>query len=256
VDKEILQSKSKLLSELDINANYLFGDYNLRYETKVILRKNGSERTIRPPCQKLKDAQRNVLDNILNTVQLNDSVYGLSKDKGIKANAQAHIKNAESRLVNLDVTNFFPSINYRVVKQIFKGIGFNDDCASCLTKICTVDDCLPQGAPTSPYLSALAFKKIDGKIYNYSIKNNLTYTRYFDDLTLSGHNLSDNCIEYIEGIVSATHFELNSQKREVFEKEQSKLITGIVISKEGLDVSDEQKTDLRKITDSMSKVMK
>jgi retron-type reverse transcriptase len=245
VDKEILQSKSKLLSELDINANYLFGDYNLRYETKVILRKNGSERTIRPPCQKLKDAQRNVLDNILNTVQLNDSVYGLSKDKGIKANAQAHIKNDESRLVNLDVTNFFPSINYRVVKQIFKGIGFNDDCASCLTKICTVDDCLPQGAPTSPYLSALAFKKIDGKIYNYSIKNNLTYTRYFDDLTLSGHNLSDNCIEYIEGIVSATHFELNSQKREVFEKEQSKLITGIVISKEGLDVSDEQKNRLK-----------
>jgi len=132
-----------------------------------------------------------------------------------------------------------------VVKQIFKGIGFNDDCASCLTKICTVDDCLPQGAPTSPYLSALAFKKIDGKIYNYSIKNNLTYTRYFDDLTLSGHNLSDNCIEYIEGIVSATHFELNSQKREVFEKEQSKLITGIVISKEGLDVSDEQKNRLK-----------
>lgn len=245
MDKEILQSKTKLLKQLGLERNYLFADFENRYTTKTLLKKNGGERTIKPPTKKLKTAQRKILDDILKYQQQLDCVYGLSKEKGIKANAQAHYQNKDTHLVNLDVTNFFPSISYKMVRDIFLDLGFNKDCANTLTKLCTYGGHLPQGAPTSPYLSALAFKKIDQKIYDYAKKNKLVYTRYFDDITLSGDGLTEKCVVRVEKMIRLGNFVPNDEKREVFTKDQTKQVTGIVLAEDSLDVSLEQKEKIK-----------
>lgn len=241
MDKEILQSKSKLLRHLGLNRNYLFADFDTRYTTKTIPKKNGGLRTIKPPTKKLKEVQRKILDDILSHVLQLDCVYGLSKSKGIKANAVAHLPNYNTHLVNLDVTDFFPSISYKLIRDIFISIGCSEDCANCLTKLCTYDGYLPQGAPTSPFLSALAFKKIDQKIFDYARKNGLVYTRYFDDVTLSGDGLTSRCIKKVEQIIADGGFIPNDKKREVFQKTDIKRVTGIVLYGDALDVSEEQK---------------
>lgn len=246
MDKEILQSKSALLKHLGLEKNYLFSGFDSRYSTITIPKKSGGERVIKPPSEKLKLAQRKILDDVLSDIQQLDCVFGLSKNKGIKANAATHLVSADAHLVNLDVTNFFPSIDYKVIRNIFLSLGCTKDSANCLTKLCTYDGYLPQGAPTSPYLSALAFKKIDQKIYDYARKNQLIYTRYFDDITLSGNNLTSKCIGRVEQIIVEGGFEPNDKKREVFKPDDPKQVTGIVLKGSDLDVSSEQKEKIRR----------
>jgi len=49
---------------------------------------------------------------------------------------------------------------HRIQKYLRK-IGWDKQCANLLTKLCTYDKGLPQGAPTSPKLSNLANYVID-----------------------------------------------------------------------------------------------
>lgn len=59
-----------------------------------------------------------------------------------------------------------------------------------LTSLCTVNGALPQGAPTSPTLSNLVCLRLDQRIGKYCENKALTYTRYADDITISGNKLT------------------------------------------------------------------
>lgn len=72
------------------------------------------------------------------------------------------------------------------VSDIFKGLGYFESVAMFLANLCCYKTQLPQGAPTSPYLSNLRFRKIDDLISSYTKEFNIRYTRYADDMTFSG----------------------------------------------------------------------
>src|SRR5690606_40213330 len=55
--------------------------------------------------------------------------------------------------------------------------------AAAIAKACTLDNALPQGAPTSPILSNLICAKMDAELSRYALANKCIYTRYADDLT-------------------------------------------------------------------------
>ena len=57
-----------------------------------------------------------------------------------------------------------------------------------LSLLCTYEGYLPQGAPTSPYLSNLILRDFDKKIQQICSSLNYTYTRYADDITISSNN--------------------------------------------------------------------
>lgn len=59
-----------------------------------------------------------------------------------------------------------------------------------LTSICTLNGYLPQGAPSSPCLSNLVSLRMDQRIGKYCDRHALTYTRYADDISISGNKLS------------------------------------------------------------------
>src|SRR5438034_755250 len=58
--------------------------------------------------------------------------------------------------------------------------------AALLTKLCTHDGSLPQGAPTSPRLSNLVNHRLDARLFALARKRNVAYSRYADDITISG----------------------------------------------------------------------
>jgi RNA-directed DNA polymerase len=242
---KIYSSKKELLAFLSIKENFLYPDFSTKYKEKEIPKKNGDVRKIKPPNFNLKKVQRKILDKILcKSIQLS-CVYGLSKNKGIVANAKTHEKNINAYFLLLDIENFFPTISDKDIAKIFKKMGFNKENSLILTKLCTIDNSLPQGAPTSPYLASLVCFKLDKEIYFYCKRRGLIYTRYFDDISISGKNILPEYISYIEKIICKHNFKCNDKKKNFCDCTTSKIINNILITKSGLSVSDNYKNDLK-----------
>lgn len=250
-NEKIYSSKKELLNFLEIKENYLYSNFSNKYREKEILKKKGGTRKIMPPNFNLKKIQRKILDNILDSIPQLDCVYGLSKDKGIVDNAKLHKKNASNQLLNLDIEDFFPSISNKNVSKIFNKIGFNKENSLILTKLCTIGKELPQGAPTSPCLASMVCSKLDKKIFNYCKNRNLVYTRYFDDISVSGEKILPKYEDYFIKVIKAHGFNSNQKKREFFDYNKDKVINNILITKLGLSVSDNYKNEIEDIYKKM-----
>jgi len=80
-------------------------------------------------------------------------------------------------------------------------------------KLCTLNKGLPQGAPTSPYLSNLLTADMDGAIYRFCAENgSLRYTRYADDISISGDMHPSHVISEVSQIVAANQLKINKEK--------------------------------------------
>lgn len=93
---------------------------------------------------------------------------------------------------------------------------------------------LPQGAPTSPALANLSAFGLDVRLSGLLKKLGGNYTRYADDLTLSGSDgfcYALRCvIPLTEQIVRSERFRLNHRKRKVIRKGRRQLVTGVVVN--------------------------
>ena len=110
--------------------------------------------------------------------------------------------------------------------------------------LCCYKSQLPQGAPTSPYLSNLRFREIDDLISSYTKELNIRYTRYADDMTFSGDFNPHHLINKISGIVHNNRFNINSKKTRVAYKNTRQEVTGIVVNSH-LQVPKSKRRDIR-----------
>ncbi|WP_155395454.1 reverse transcriptase domain-containing protein [Photobacterium angustum] len=179
------------------------------------LKKSGGFREIAQPCRELKAIQSWILRNILD--KLNSSPYskGFEKGKSILDNAQPHV--GASYLLSLDLEDFFPSIGSYKVYGIFRSIGYNKEMSKLLTNLCTYHGYLPQGAPSSPKLANLTCSRLDARIHGYAGPKGITYTRYADDITLSGNTplKIEKAKAFIGTIVREEGLNLNKNKTKI-----------------------------------------
>ena len=98
------------------------------------------------------------------------------------------------------------------------------------TRLCTYKDALPQGSPTSPYLSNLVCFKLDIRLSMLAQKYCAKYTRYADDMTFSGLKSIHKLIPIVIEILSDEGFEINSKKTRFTDKTQRQEITGLNIN--------------------------
>ena len=118
-----------------------------------------------------------------------------------------------------------------------------------LTKLCCLDNCLPQGAPTSPYLSNLCCRELDNRVGNYVVKAGFRYTRYSDDITISG-TITDKQIsslhKFITKVINENHFKINQNKTRVLHKSNRQAVTGVVLNSK-ISAGSETKREIRQI---------
>ncbi len=158
---------------------------NGRYKTFGIPKKSGGIRQISAPVTALKLIQRK-LNQVLQAVyQPKPAVHGFVEGKNIVTNAQAHA--GKRHVLNLDLKDFFPSVNFGRVRGMFMATpyGLNPDVATVLAQICCHDNQLPQGAPTSPIVTNMLCAKMDSQLRRLAKECKATYTRYADDITFS-----------------------------------------------------------------------
>ena len=215
-----------------------------------ISKKTGGDRFISAPMPKLKEAQRWILINILNKLDLHDAAHGFRRDRSIVSNAQPHV--GQDVIINFDLKDFFPSISYRRVKGLFQSFGYSEAAATIFALLCTEleveaveldgktyfvalgDRHLPQGSPASPAITNLLCRRLDRRLTAMAEDLGFIYTRYADDLTFSATGSS---MRYICNVLQrtddfATHegFTINQQKTRIIRKSRQQEVTGVVVN--------------------------
>lgn len=215
------------------------------YNTLEIPKKNGDTRTICVPNKNLKKVQKklyNKLSTYYDEIKTQNNFtskisHVFEKNRSIVTNAEVH-KN-KRYVVNLDLLDFFPSINFGRVRSYFIKNNYfeiNDDIATILAQLTCYKGTLPQGAPTSPLIANMICNIMDIRILKIAKKYRLDYTRYADDLTFSTNNKYflndyDKFLEDIKNIIHRSGFELNSKKTRLLFSNSRQEVTGLVVNK-------------------------
>lgn len=199
------------------------------YRVYKIKKKNGKYRTIYEPNQILKHIQRQILHNILDNKAI--SKYATAYHKGItlKDNAVLHVN--KKIILKLDIKNFFDNISFLDIYNCCFSIEyFPKSVGMLLTYLCSYDDHLIQGLPTSAYISNLVMKEFDEEIGTWCNENNISYTRYSDDMTFSGDFNPSEIIKIIRKELYKLGLELNNNKIHVIHTSSRQIVTGIVVN--------------------------
>jgi hypothetical protein len=112
--------------------------------------------------------------------------HGFERKRSIITNANLHKR--RRYVLNLDLENFFPSINFgRVRGFLIKDKHFSLDpaVATILAQIACHENELPQGSPCSPIVSNLVGHLLDSRLARFAKMHKCTYSRYADDITFS-----------------------------------------------------------------------
>jgi retron-type reverse transcriptase len=213
-----------------------------------IPKKTGGTRRISAPMPRLKHAQRWVLDHILDRVVLHDAAHGFRKQRSIVSNARPHV--GADVVLNLDLKDFFPTLEYKRIRGLFRGLGYGEAAATIFALITSepeVDEVeldgqtfyvangvrrLPQGAPTSPAITNVVCRRMDARLAGAAKKLGFTYTRYADDLTFSGPRTADAgaMLDRIRFITTDEGFAEHPRKTRVLRRGRRQEVTGVVVN--------------------------
>lgn len=156
-----------------------------RYTHFEIPKRSGGMRLIASPRGLLRKMQATLAPMLAEAYDPHPAAHGFLKGRSVRSNAEAH---AGQRLVlNVDLQDFFPTINFGRVRGLFMAAPFycGPAAAAVLAQICTHRNGLPQGAPTSPVISNFIAHGLDRRLARLAKSNKLKYSRYADDLTFS-----------------------------------------------------------------------
>lgn len=225
------------------------------YREKLIPKKSGKMRVIHEPCREYKIIQRCLLQ-FLYQWPLDNHMYGFAPRKNPVLNARAHLGGVVPRwMATLDLKDAFPSVIREMLSALYKSLFYSESCLifagiSAEDKTAVIeefiellitftlhDGCLPQGAPTSPYLLNLVLLdrgviKCINDACSIRIKP-FSWTIYADDITISSENdkIGRKFINWLIADIKDCGFVVNPEKtRRSSKKYKAHKITGVVLT--------------------------
>ena len=225
------------LSANDLQLHSLHPRY---YQFKVA-KHDGGLREIEAPAFDLKIIQQQ-LNYLLQAVYFKHqtaSSYGYiitpahtKSKKNILGNAKKHL--GHKFMLKADFQDFFHQIKTIDVISIFSGniLHFDERSSNILARICTYNERLPMGAPTSPVLSNLYTIDADKSLEKWAVQNEVSYTRFVDDLTFSSvsKSFTQNHLDEISEICRLHNLKLNEAKSKILGDNDVKEVTGLVLN--------------------------
>lgn len=253
----ILRTAADVAAAMEISVGELrFLSYHRRvsetthYRRFEIAKKTGGRRLISAPMPRLKDAQRWLLTEVLQKVEVHPAAHGFLPERSIVTNARPHV--GQDVVINLDLKDFFPTITYRRVKGVFRALGYAEEPSTIFALLATEPDVdtveldgrvvhihrgerhLPQGSPASPAISNVLCRRFDKHLTNLASFHGFTYTRYADDLTFSGSgDAKDEVGSLLKDVRQAVGFhdlEVHEGKTRVMRKGRRQEVTGLTVN--------------------------
>ncbi|PWS33348.1 reverse transcriptase family protein [Pedobacter paludis] len=194
-----------------------------------IAKKNGHSREISEPLPGLKEIQYWLLDNVIKKLPPNKLNNAYLEGRSIISNAKFHTK--QQKLLNIDIEKYFNNITKKQVEGFFSSLGYNLEVSSLIAGLLTMKDGLPQGSPSSPYLSSIMTVQIDVTLLAECRALGLRYSRYADDISISGEFNTEEVVKKVNAVLLANGFKANSRKTTVKKSHQRQMVTGVVVNK-------------------------
>jgi RNA-directed DNA polymerase len=157
----------------------------------------------------LRRLQSTIL-TLVNGYSFPDYMYGSIQGRNHIQNAFHHRQS--KYFFNVDLEAFFSNISHKQVYQAFISLNFAPDVARIATKLTTINGSLPQGAPTSPFLSNIVLLPAAKKLSHFAEKHDLNFSCYLDDLTFSSKKNFKNITKFILQIIRDNGFRLAYNK--------------------------------------------
>ena len=210
-------------------------------------------RLIEVPKARLKEVQRKILRGILDPVPAHAAAHGFQRGKSCRTYAEPHV--GRDVVLRIDLREFFPGIRASRIHALFSTLGYPEAVARVLTGLCTnavpmgvaregasswlaakrmAIPHLPQGAPTSPALANLCALHLDLRLDELARSLDGRYTRYADDLAISGGPALRRRIgpvsQLVAAIVAEEGFQVNHRKTRRMHSSHRQLLTGVVVN--------------------------
>ncbi len=224
-----------------------------KYTKFTIPKRGGGEREICAPIEPLKTLQRrlaNVLyacrDEIDEESKRRPLSHGFRRKLSIVTNARRHKR--RRYVLNLDLQDFFPTFNFGRVRGFFirnNSFELNEKVATVIAQIACFENMLPQGSPCSPVISDLIAHLLDVRLAQLAKQNQLTYSRYADDLTFSTSQrafpstvavpVADGSPQWVPGeelikTIEKAGFIINPGKTRMQFRMSRQLVTGLTVN--------------------------
>lgn len=225
---------------LKLNINDLEGiiqnidDYYLSWDKPKINKETGKaltdingdiiKRQLNSTRRNLKTIQKRLYKFLLSKLDIPKYAFGGVPKRDNILNAKQHQGN--KYIFTTDLKSFFPSISNKQVFDMFRENGVSPTVSRILTQITTYKHQLPQGVPTSTLIANIVFKKTGDKILSYAEANNIKFTIFVDDITLSSKEDFKDKIPEILSIIRKDGYKISNKK--TFYKTKNPVITGVV----------------------------
>ena len=242
----VYRELSSLEQDLGISAKTLYAVSNnlsKHYRKAKLPKKSGGFRNLSVPDEVLKSIQKQIAEVLL--IHSPTSRYAKAYRFGSSTlrNAKHHV--GKQVVLKLDILHFFDSIRYSTVKdKVFPEEIYAEPLRILLTMLCYYKDALPQGAPSSPTITNIILYEFDEQMGQWCRDRGIAYTRYCDDMTLSGDFEPSEVIGYVRLELKKMGFLLNEQKTRIQRPGQQQTVTGIVVN-EKLSIPADYRRKLR-----------
>ena len=225
-----------------------------KYTTFKIPKKDGGDREIKAPVSRLKELQRRLADLLQQCFEelYGTAIYGRALahgfriDHSIITNANNHRK--KQYVFNVDLKDFFPSINFGRVRGLFiKSADFqlNPKVATVIAQIACHSNELPQGSPLSPVVSNLIGHILDIRLVRLAKRAKCVYSRYADDITFSTRAKDFPVLiakqestgtwvpsDILDAAINRAGFAVNTRKISMQYRTHRQTVTGLVVNRE------------------------
>ena len=199
----------------------------------------GGVRVLAAPLARLRALQRRVLDGLLSRLPMHEAAMGFVRGRSVIDHVRQHT--GQAVVACFDLRDFFGSVRASRVHAAFATLGYAGGICRAITALVTCrapealvarllddrlidhehalrlrDAHLPQGAPTSPALANACAFNLDLRLDGLARAMGATYSRYADDIAISGDRVLAQRRRELEALVGAIAreegFALNHRK--------------------------------------------
>ena len=189
-----------------------------------------SGRAIQEPRPRLGKVHRRIA-MLLARIDTPPYLHSAKKGRSYISNAAAH--SVEDGCVKIDVRKFYPSARAQAVYHFFLDrMACDGDVAGMLAKLLTVDGHLPTGSSASPIVSYFAYEDLFDELAVLAEACGCKMTVYVDDIVFTGAGATRRLLFAARKAIGKRH--LHGHKTKLFRPGQPRVITGVVVTKNGL----------------------